>query len=161
MKDADAALFHYSKAPLLSVHSVAQRDEPDAKPSGLWLSVAGEDDWKSWCQGEQWGLSRLVYETRLCLSPEARVLWLRGPASLDAFDAEYGADRYRRCVDWSRVANRYQGIIIAPYVRERRFDGRASDWYYSWDCASGCIWDADAIASLNSAPAQPKEPDNG
>jgi hypothetical protein len=26
------------------------------------------------------------------------------------------------------------------------------DWYYSWDCASGVIWNAKAISALTPAP---------
>ncbi len=46
-----------------------------------------------------------------------------------------------------QVAKLYQGIIIAPYCYSIRLDNDCF-WYYPWDCASGCIWDATAIAAL-------------
>lgn len=50
-------------------------------------------------------------------------------------------------IDWRRVAESYQGIVIAPYVWARRHH-LASGWYYAWDCASGCIWDSAAVAAI-------------
>ena len=55
----------------------------------------------------------------------------------------------REDIDWAAVARCYQGIIIPTYHFEFRFDTHVSDWYYGWDCASGCIWDAGAIASVS------------
>jgi hypothetical protein len=30
-----------------------------------------------------------------------------------------------------------------------------TSWYYGWDCASGCIWDVDAIERVTLATATP------
>lgn len=54
-------------------------------------------------------------------------------------------------INWPMVADRYQGIVIAPYLWSRRMDGGL--WYYGWDCASGCIWDAAAVASVTARQA--------
>ena len=51
-------------------------------------------------------------------------------------------------IDWPKVAERYDGIIIAPYQWSRRLDGPM--WYYGWDCASGCVWRARAVLELKS-----------
>jgi hypothetical protein len=48
-------------------------------------------------------------------------------------------------IDWLRVAQKSAGIIIAPYIWERRLH---LPWYYGWDCASGCVWDAAAVLSV-------------
>ncbi|QBI98814.1 hypothetical protein SEA_BOBBY_184 [Mycobacterium phage Bobby] len=50
-------------------------------------------------------------------------------------------------IDWGKVAADYGGIIIAPYQWSRRMDPH---WYYTWDCASGCIWNLEAIESLEA-----------
>ena len=47
-------------------------------------------------------------------------------------------------IDWKKVKSKYQGIIIAPYQWSCRLN-LDSNWYYGWDCASGCIWDLDCI----------------
>lgn len=150
-------LIHYGKAHLQSVRSVPDqsiRHGGSGKPGGLWVSVEGEHDWKEWCESENWGC--LDFATEVVLHPAANVLRLRGSAMLDAFHAEYSFVDYvyprglgeRTAIDWAKVAAKHQGIIIAPYVWSRRLDGAVSDWYYGWDCASGCIWDANAVAEL-------------
>jgi hypothetical protein len=45
-------------------------------------------------------------------------------------------------IDWVRVAAEYAGILIAPYQRPVRHEIM---WYYTWDCASACIWDTSII----------------
>ena len=81
-----------------------------------------------------------------------RDIRLRTPAratvGLDRFTAEYGDnERYCRMIQWDRVAERYQGIVITPYIWSRRLEPE-THWYYPWDCASGCIWDGEAVESI-------------
>ena len=33
----------------------------------------------------------------------------------------------------------------------RRLD-METRWYYGWDCASGCVWDASAVQSVEPLP---------
>lgn len=145
-------LVHYSDAPVLCTTSVDQSSARMSigKPCGLWVSVEGNGDgWRDWCISERFGLDRLTHVHDVELSPGADLLYLRGPASIDAFTKEFRepSETFYGGINWQRVADRWQGIVIAPYVWSRRLhDG--SFWYYSWDCASGCIWDATAIASI-------------
>lgn len=143
-------LFHYRAEPLGDLYDVEQTGEPDHKPVGLWVSAGdGEDSWPAWCRAESFGLAHLACRTEFRLADGARVLTLRGAKAIDTFNAEFGrnysfrdrpqAGQRRDVVDWRAVAQRYHGIIIAPYVWSRRLDGPAR-WYYGWDCASGCIW---------------------
>jgi hypothetical protein len=146
-------LVHYSGAPVIEVRSVRQNGEHSGigKPCGFWLSVDGnEDGWRDWCLGESFGLEHLTHVHDVELAPDAEVLRLHGPAGIDAFTREYHepSDRFYGRINWSRVAERWQGIIIAPYVWSRRLHDGAK-WYYSWDCASGCIWDARAVAGIS------------
>jgi len=129
------------------------------KPLGLWVSVAGEDDWPSWCREEEFCLSSLEHLSVVTLADDANILMVSSPELLDEFHAEYAVDddflrgrpwasdekRYW-AVDWPKVAEKYDGIIIAPYHWSRRLDGPM--WFYGWDCASGCIWNLDAVASV-------------
>lgn len=143
-------LIHYSKLPVISVYSVPDQTE-DLKPRGLWLSVEGADDWKSWCEAESFGADRLVYEHDVTLCSDARILVLGSGSDLDGFTSRFGTQmtfsRLGTGVDWPAVAACYQGIIIAPYVWTRRLEPHCF-WYYGWDCASGCIWDAAAIEEI-------------
>lgn len=150
-------LIHYSIKPLTEVYSVEQEDTSEMafyrKPGGLWVSVEGEDDWKQWCTDSDFQVHCLVCATEVVLKDDARILLISTPKQLEGFQAEYGEpdDTFRSThidysyIQWDRVARKYQGIIIAPYMWEHRMDMM---WYYTWDCASGCIWDADAVAEL-------------
>jgi len=148
---AEQTLVHYSKHPLTEIRSVSVAEQGDHhKPKGLWVSVLGECDWKSWCEGEGFSLPNLSIAHRIILSDKADILRLSNAQDIDQFTLEFARpERYgsRYEIDWQRVANGRDGIIIAPYVWERRLNGGA-DWYYRWDCASGCIWNASAVKQI-------------
>jgi len=152
-----ARLLHYSAQSIVGKQIYTRTAEcaVEIKPHGLWVSVEGPDDWKSWCEAEAWGLDHLRAVAEIVVRPDAAILRLSCPAEIDRFHAEFTAPLYpgERSgfgVDWRRVAETYSGIVIAPYQWSRRLDGNAR-WYYAWDCASGCIWDASAIAEIRQA----------
>ncbi|MFT4126258.1 MAG: hypothetical protein QM662_08520 [Gordonia sp. (in: high G+C Gram-positive bacteria)] len=126
--------------------------DPFGKPTGFWVSVEGDDDWPSWCQSEDFRTESLSHPHEVRLVPAANVWWLTTIADVDRFHMRFSRRRIsdRRIsdswsvIDWRSVAALYDGVIIAPYQRSRR----ELDWYYGWDCASGCIWNLDAIASV-------------
>ena len=134
-------LEHYSNLNLVVPHDVAQNPRDNFKPQGLWVSVKGEDDWPSWCAREDFGCGAICH--RVELKPTARVLILSTPECLDIFDRMYGDGQ--QMIRWQEVAAEHAGLIITPYQWSRRFSHL---WYYGWDCASGCIWDASAIQSI-------------
>jgi len=151
-------LIHYADKPLTAVHSVQQGGADDYrpfKPKGLWVSVEGDDDWPSWCKSEGFALEKLACATEVVLRDAASILWIKDADELDRFSEEYAYDpfamplamRNKMAARWWVVAERWQGIIIAPHIYSRRLSPQHS-WYYSWDCASGCIWDGDAVAEL-------------
>ena len=152
-------LLHYSRAPVTAMALREQRAEAEHKPTGLWVSVEGPDDWAEWCgDSEFMDISRMmVHEVEL--SPDANVLRITNAAELDAFSdrfveyfepsALWTYSPMVRGVRWAEVAEEWQGIIIAPYLWERRLDGpENARWYYGWDCASGCLWDPQAVAQI-------------
>ena len=145
-------LVHFSAKPLGSICSAAQDKEPGPKPCGLWVSCEDGWGWKDWCESEQWGLDTLQHQSRVVLAPEARILHLGTPEDIDQFGTEFieppsWGGTHSMYLSWLRVAARYQGIVIAPYQYSRRLYPDCS-WYYGWDCASGCVWDAEAIAEI-------------
>ena len=155
----EMTLSHYSKTKVRKVHSTDQLPGKIGtydKPKGFWVSVDGEFDWPSWCKAEDYGLERFKWRHVVTLRPGANILRISSKEELDKFSEEYQdpvsptllSPRFSG-IDWHRVARLYQGIIISPYIWERRLSGHAS-WYYIWDCASGCIWDAKAIASIKA-----------
>lgn len=136
------------------------------KPRGLWLSVQdkGEDGWLDWCQDEKFGTDRMSYRYRVVLAKEAGVLHLKSTSDILRFGREYRVTPEEarglwptydgelpsfltQYINWSRVATRFPGIVIAPYNWNCRLR-HETFWYYGWDCASGCIWDKRAIKSI-------------
>ena len=170
-------LSHYSQVPLVPGKLLPfDRIEPypinGMKPHGLWVSVDGEDDWAHWCQSEQFGLHRYKFQQHVtlrsnCLNQDPHtpggVLHLATARMVRHFgklyamkynprDARMSAYMALNAVDWGRVMKDYQGIIIAPYQWSLRL-GQDMLWYYSWDCASGCIWDLDVIEGISDPVA--------
>lgn len=155
---------HYSAEPLNTVLSVSQYAARCSyeKPRGLWISAGdGEDGWRAWCESENFCLESLAHSTEISLTPDANILRLNDARGIDQLTREFGfvPDFYRgsgyerRAISWDKVAERYSGIIIAPYCWSRRLHERTG-WYYGWDCASGCIWDAAAVQQLQPYEAE-------
>ncbi len=146
---SDLSLTHFSAKPIGKLRDADWLKRGGAyKPSGLWVSVDGEDDWPSWCEAEGFGLDSLKCQTRITLAPDSNVLLISKLASLDSFHRTFRGARYEG-IRWKQVADIWDGIIIAPYQYDRRFTDDFS-WYYGWDCASGCIWHKRAIAKAES-----------
>lgn len=146
-----ANLIHFSSAGTVVVESRDQKPGGSLggqfKPSGLWVSDENDHGWSAWCADESYGRGQHAYTVNL--TPAAKILKITTPEELVEFDRQFrSADAYY--VDWQSVAAHWQGVIISPY----QWSLRLSDvrWYYSWDCASGCIWDAAAIAGLTLVP---------
>jgi hypothetical protein len=151
-------LLHYSRKPIGTVRSVAQEGELSRcdKPRGLWLSVEGEDDWRSWCEAEDFADLSAAYCYEVTLAEGANILRITTSAELLDFGREYGFNPYPQHrslfgdgygIRWAEVAAAHDGIIIAPYQWPLRLDGGVH-WYYGWDCASGVIWNADAVGAI-------------
>jgi hypothetical protein len=126
--------------------------EDTGKPHGLWLSVDG--DWQEFRESSMmrigqgfWGAKQTEFEVDL-----SRCLVISSVREIDRFDKEYvarnlppgGYSHFR--VDWRPLREEYAGIVIAPYIWDRRLVSPVSDWYYGWDCASGCIWDLSIVS---------------
>ena len=147
-------LLHYSKDPL-PANLCDMLQDVGPKPRGLWVSVEGEDDWKSWCIRERFWLVNLTTETEIKLLPDAKIIHLSCAGDIDDFGDKYTAVEYPyngfpgAFINWPQIATEYDGIIIAPYVWSRRLASRCF-WYYGWDCASGCIWNIGAIESMKT-----------
>ena len=148
------ALIHYSPSRLKQPKAVPQPTEPFFKPRGLWLSVEDGEGWWEWCDGEAWGTDRFGHEAVITLADDANVLRLCSPTDIYRFTEEYLRQPDWRpqyalthYIDWRAVAEKHDGIIIAPYQFVCRLNDRCG-WYYAWDCSSGCIWEPRAIASI-------------
>jgi hypothetical protein len=147
-------LVHYSAEPLPDKLNFLEQKKDMFKPTGFWVSDDDcDDNWFSWCVLEGFRLEALTYVYDVQLSTEANILILNSAEDIDQFSAKFGIPISSRrkdislYVDWLRVRQLYDGIIITPYIWSRRLE-QGSMWYYSWDCASGCIWNPETIAQI-------------
>lgn len=154
----DLTLMHYPRSrPFVfdPDHDYGDRRERGDKPTGFWVSVKGETDWREWCLDNDFSSDSLNFPHEVKLKESARILHIDSEDALRRLDddlpihpdmARYDGSYISRVwVDWHDVIAEYDGIIIAPYIWECRMD---IDWYYGWDCASGVIWNIDVIESV-------------
>ncbi len=140
-----AKAIHNSALSTLVVKDTAKQSQ-DYKPQGLWYGI--DDAWLKWCESEmpQWirpynYALEIDYSKMLILATEAELLDFT-----DRYKCKGGFGSFaQQLIDWSLVAHKYSGIEIPTYFWDCRF---TLMWYYGWDCASGCIWKADAIRSV-------------
>lgn len=167
METETMRLIHFSEDPVIfdpAWDYTPPADRYDnGKPLGLWVSDEDDYGWSRWCRSEEWNVGGLRYKHLVTLKPNANILVIRSPMALMGFTDKYKADNelnritYRSkaltstdmvmSIDWQQVAKDYQGIIITPYIWKLRLNPYTM-WYYSWDCASGCIFDLSAIDSF-------------
>ena len=118
---------------------------PYSKPLGFWLSdESSEDSWSAWCAAEEFPIGSHRTDFRADLS---NVLHLSSDTDLMRFHDEYVVRIYP---DWERVGTEYKGILITPYAWNLRLE---LDWYYGWDCASGCFWDLSCLTPVEARQA--------
>ena len=124
------------------------------KPMGLWVCAAKDIEDISWLdfaiatnmdieEGD-----RFEIEYEITLSDKANIALLEDEQAVEDFYLQF---RYRKpanrlleeyAINWCKVYKVYDGIIVSPYQHGIR---RRFDWYYTWDCASGCLWNPDVI----------------
>lgn len=119
------------------------------KPRGLWYGV--DHDWRCWCEQEMPHWMEGVADLVVNIHADANILTLSNVRDLITFTKEYTVREERPGVvwqiNWPTIAEKYDGIEIAPYMWEARMK-EGTFWYYAWDCASGCIWNLKAIKSI-------------
>ncbi len=171
-KSMSIELIHYSRKPLEAIKAVHQKEEPFGKPKGLWVSVG--DAWlryltESPSELVRSQLAKCTYANHITLKDDADILLVTNTDQFDVFNHEYGSPwpcvKNRQpiqgqVIDWKQVSTHHQGIIIAPHLREKAEDEQGSwkpetIWYWTWVCASGCLWDSDAVRNIRTEPAFP------
>lgn len=145
-------LSHFTYYPFIFDPNRTYKDPTVFKPNGLWLSDESDYGWKKWCMSNDWNLPGLKFETRFELVHPKDVLIIQGNKDIQEFQAKYklgpGSKAYLDdWIRWSEVKKDFAGIIITPYLWEYRLS-YGYGWYYTWDCASGCIWDLSVVRAL-------------
>ncbi len=128
---------HMGARSVEAVHDTEQAAHSSFKPRGFWYGFGRS--WIDWVEANAPGRRKPVLQE--VIVDESRLLQIGGTAAFRRFVSMYGDGD---AIDWSAVASRYDGIEINPY----RWEMRDLDWYYAWDVASGCVWNARAIKGL-------------
>lgn len=130
------------------------------KPDGFWYACY--DDWYNF---EERGDSKYIHQininsrvlTNIQNKNKDKLLVIDNVNDFDIFNSRYAYElRYSNdsekeifkyndlqnyLVDWNKVSQDYGGIQICPYLKKRK----KILWYYSFDVASGCVWNIKSI----------------
>ena len=139
-------------------------DEPSMKPDGFWVSceigIPNEPfTWKAFCEDNENLSEGIRYAHEVKLHEHANLLYVDTPEKVIDLARAYRVQLYpgmhaNMALGWKPIVSQYQGIVMAPYFYELRFNIETS-WYYGWDCASACVWDLDAIESIQLMEEMP------
>jgi len=146
-------LLHYSAEPIIFDRNRNYKKHNHAgiyKPHGFWVSVQGDRDWKDWCEAEEFNLESLRHTHTVELKQSANVLLVSTAAEIEKFHNTFSTesnDFLYPTIKWDEVQKQYDGVVIAPYQGAYRLHCDYM-WYYGWDCASGCIWNLEAIQDV-------------
>lgn len=136
---------HLSKDRIYKLEKRHYTQRPDDKPYGFWYGFGNEwIDWTIIAGSERKG--EYVYEVDINGS---NILQIKDYSELIGFTKEYGSSKQIApgiifSIDWPRIELKYDGIEINPYIGKARLNTK-NLWYYSWDVASGCIWNLDKV----------------
>lgn len=134
-----------SQSPISTVRSTEQtgRATEIGKPDGFWFGVGSE--WIDWTESDmpKWKGDNL-YSVEV---DEAQCLVIEDELGFREFARTYGTRD--GMIDWELVAKDHKGIIFKEYFPQYRMKYR---WYYSWDVASGCVWDVSAMKRVEQQP---------
>jgi hypothetical protein len=151
-------LVHYTGDPLPPIIEIEQQPWQH-KPRGLWVSDDSMDmTWPDYVKGTslRWMSNfsfKHAYEIRLFRSHN--VLIMRTVKEIETFVCEFLGTTLDNLQDvafhpfpWVDVAKRYDGLIITPWEKYTDSPINLLTWHFTWDCASGCIWNPASILSI-------------
>jgi hypothetical protein len=150
LKEACLRYVQHSKSALAAVYDVDQSRLVESpcgiKPNGLWFSVGDGADWRALSATNRWNVDDVKFQTEIVFSEYANILRAEGAADIDKLTSEYGKND-GQAIDWRRVAETFDAIIIAPLCVERSGHDQTR-WYRWWECSCGCVWQSHAVKRL-------------
>lgn len=136
------------------------------KPKGIWYSCF--NNWYNWIVREmpEW-MRNYIHKikinknilTDITNKDKNKLLVIKNDEDFDAFNKNYKIDVSKTLpfiestpfpgapkiimdiIDWKKVAEDFGGIEICPFLINKQ----NYYWYFQWDVASGCIWNASTI----------------
>ncbi len=128
--NAEFPVRRWSRQPII------QKNLSD-RPEGLWYSI--NNDWKRFCiesDNLQW-IGNYNYNVNIS---NANILKINSLSEVRKFAKVYGeVGKYTTYINWANVAMNFDGIEVQDYNTDF-FADIGANWFYCWDCASGCIW---------------------
>ena len=144
--DSKSRKLFVCSAPYTTFEDMTDRQRIRFKPFGLWYACGSE--WVDWLRSEMpdwYEAAKYLYEIKVV---QKEVLKLESVKDVLKFNEQHGVYRtYSQEIDWPTVARQHAGIEICPYQQRLRMSEDVG-WYYPWDVASGCIWNADGVKSV-------------
>lgn len=136
---------HMSKDPIYKLEKRQYIQKSWDKPDGFWYGFGNE--WIDWAEttGPEYK-GEYVYEVDINGS---NMLQIKNHSEIIEFTQKYKSSKQIApgitfSIDWPRTELKYDGIEINPYIGKARTDEKTL-WYYTWDIASGCIWNLDKV----------------
>ena len=132
------------------------------KPHGLWLSPLtknGKSKWQNWCESAGFGCNQFEYHVRV---DESKILIISTSEEFDKFWNEYKQKHdVRWILDWTRIGEQFSGVEFRKFSRLKSvYRVHISDvgelfakfsFIASLDCCCSCVWDIEAIVSLQKS----------
>lgn len=120
-----------------------------SKPTGFWYGI--DNSWIDWCESEmpEW-VTPHRYKLDIDMSKVLVVDTIEKMRDINkhVVNTDEYFHKFNYDVDWAYFEKKgYKGIEIPRYMYELRMN-HDFFWYYSWDVASGCIWDTSIIKSI-------------
>lgn len=149
----------FSKEPIILDKGRVYEQKVNFKPRGFWMGVIDSDyRWDEWSRDNTFSLENLAIRHEIEVSDDWDILHLSNAKELTEFHDEYSVPFYPgttvRYPDWRRVADDYDGLLVSPYNRniayypENLTSGIDLMWYTTFDVASACIWNVEAIERI-------------
>jgi hypothetical protein len=162
--------YHWASEPVrLRKISYLQSGHP--KPNGLWFDV--NEDWKGWCEAEQFRPETLRYRHKVTILDASQILFLQSVKDIDSFTRKYERNRFSQinllqsAKDIDAFTREYGRDLFGDIQQQfgkyivwgevaKKYSGIVISpyfheksltnlWYYGWGCASGCVWDTCVI----------------
>ena len=120
-----------------------------SKPTGFWYGI--DNAWIDWCESEmpEW-VTPHRYKLDIDMSKVLVVDTIEKMRDMNkhVVNTDEYFHKFNYDIDWTYFDKKgYKGIEIPRYMYELRMN-HDFFWYYSWDVASGCIWDTSIIKSI-------------
>lgn len=148
----EVVLHHFvAKTFRLNPRRKYQLKSGPCKPDGLWLSDETDYGWKDWCKENNFRVHRVKKKISFRCDTKTWLV-IRNRKELLKFEKEFLYSPIKdfpdyKDIDYAKLKKRYGGILISPYQYRYRLKS-SSGWYYTWDCASACVWDLSTIKRI-------------